>query len=64
MRTEDLLSLFGDDRWSNAACKGYVIKALQTLGYSDKQTEAILRSLDVMFSTYTVEEAEKFYRDY
>ncbi|MBQ3265296.1 MAG: hypothetical protein IJH07_05910 [Ruminococcus sp.] len=52
------------DKWSNAACKGYAIKASQALGYSDEQTAELLSVMDIMFSTYTVEEAESFYREY
>lgn len=63
LRTEDLLFLMDGDRWSNAACKGYVIKACRALDYTDEQTSALLQTLDTMFSTCTVEEAEKIYRE-
>ena len=62
MRTEDLL--FGGDRWSNAACKGYAIKACQALSYTDEQTAEFLKMLDCMFSNYTVDEAEETYREF
>ncbi len=62
MRTEDLL--LSGDGWSNAACKGYVIRACRALSYTDEQTAALLEMLDGIFSNYTVDEAEETYREY
>lgn len=61
MRTEDLLLEGG---WSNAACKGYVIKACRALRYTKEQTDDLLEMLDCMFSNYSVNEAEETYREY
>ena len=62
MRTEDLL--FSENRWSNAACKGYAIKACQALSYTEEQIAELLKMLDCMFSNHTIEEAEELYREY
>ncbi len=43
---------------------GYVIKACKSLDYSEKEISALLQALNMMFSNFTLEEAEKEYRSY
>ena len=51
------------DQWSNTACLGYVITALENLGYKPvKIIEAVIE-LHELFDWLTPDNAEKLYRD-
>ena len=64
MKRDDFFTLLTSGQWSNAACMGYVIKACKSLDYSEKEISALLQALNMMFSNFTLEEAEKEYRSY
>ena len=64
MNRDDVFQLLTSGQWSNAACMGYVIKACKSLDYSEKEISALLQALNMMFSNFTLEEAEKEYRSY
>ena len=64
MNRDDFFKLLTSGQWSNAACMGYVIKACKSLDYSEKEISALLQALNMMFSNFTLEEAEKEYRSY
>jgi len=48
--------------WTNEACYGYVIQAMEAEGYSDKEIGKILRVLHIIFDDTSPEEAEAYYR--
>lgn len=50
--------------WTNAACYGYCIKALENAGYSKKETDRIIHSLHSAFEEYMVEEAEDIWMNH
>lgn len=54
-----LSEVLKNDMWSNAACSGYVILACKNLRYTKAESKKILEALDVVFSNYTLQEAEK-----
>lgn len=50
------------DIWTNEACCGYVIKALEDCGKSKEEIYNVLDGLRQAFSNFSVEEAEEIYR--
>jgi len=47
--------------WSNDACKGYALKAMQNSGLKEDLIKAVLTEMSYCFNNITVEEAEKEY---
>lgn len=47
--------------WSNAACKGYVIDAMEKNGFSNKDIDKVIRNLKYSFDFLTIKEAEEIY---
>ena len=50
--------------WSNDACYGYVIAAMENAGYSRDQIRDLLPYLHSAFENYFVEEAEQKYTNW
>ena len=48
--------------WSNEACYGYVVEAMENAGYSTEKILDILHYLHSAFEFMSVEEAEERYR--
>lgn len=59
MVAEELAYLNGP--WSNSACKGYVIAALEALDATPGQIAAVLGSLNEQFDRMDVQEAQNLY---
>lgn len=51
----------GTNVWSNGACLGYVIKALENLEYDTDEIRRVVRSMKNVFDWTSVDEAEKHY---
>ena len=49
------------DMWSNDACRGYVIMAMQDYGFSHKDIQRVVRQLYEVFDFHTISEAEQKY---
>ena len=49
------------DVWSNDACRGYVIMAMQDCGFSHKDIRRVVRQLYGVFDLHTISEAEQKY---
>ena len=47
------------DEWSNDACRGYVIMAMQDCGFSSKDIQRVLTQLYEVFDFYTLEQAKQ-----
>jgi len=45
--------------WSNKACKGYCIAAMQGAGYSREQIREVLEEMTALFEDMSVEEAKE-----
>lgn len=45
--------------WTNEACRGYVIKALERMEKPKDEIEMVISSLNAVFDDFSVEEAEK-----
>lgn len=52
------------DIWSNAAAKGYAIRAAQDIGLTEQQIKELLNALRYAFDVMTVEEAEQVYTEF
>ena len=50
--------------WSNEACKGYCILAMQDAGFEADQIRAVLSAMRWAFDEKTVEEAEEAYNQF
>lgn len=50
--------------WSNNACKGYCIDAMQRAGYSREQISGVMACLRASFDDLTPEEAEQIYNQF
>ena len=50
------------DEWSNDACRGYVIMAMEDCGFSKKEIQRVVGQLYEVFDLNSVEDVkEKFY---
>ena len=47
--------------WSNDACRGYVIMAMQDCGFSSKDIQRVLTQLYEVFDFHTLEQAKQKY---
>jgi len=48
-----------NEPWSNAACMGYCLMAMQQAGVPEPMQKKILASLEEKFDFYSLEDAEK-----
>ena len=48
--------------WSNGACRGYVIMAMENCGFSDKDIRHVMAELYELLDFKTLEEAEAHYQ--
>lgn len=51
------------DKWSNAACLGYAIVAMERLGMEEEEIKRITRQIRAEFDRTTIGEAEAHYND-
>ena len=62
---EEQISLFEalslNGAWSNAACTGYCLLAMQRAGLDEKTIEKVLHELHWAFDDTSVQQAEKIY---
>ena len=52
---------FEPDEWSNDACRGYVIMAMEDCGFSKKDIRRVVGQLYEVFDFHTISEAEQKY---
>lgn len=53
-----------EQKWSNEACKGYCIAAMQLAGYGHSEIEVVLEELEAEMKRKNVKEAEAFSVDF
>lgn len=51
----------GNGRWSNDACRGYVIMAMEDCGFSKKNIRRVVGQLYEVFDLNSVEDAKEKY---
>jgi len=49
--------------WSNTACLGYVVTALENLDYTPEKITEVIMELKELFDWLTVEDADEAYND-
>ena len=52
------------DEWSNNACRGYVIKAMENCGFKSKDIRQVLTELYEVFDFCAVEEAADYFENW
>ena len=50
------------DAWSNDACRGYVIMAMENCGFSSDDIRRMMAELHELFDFVSLEEAEAHYQ--
>lgn len=60
---EDFFDFMSDatEIWSNNACMGYVLYALEHMKKDNKEIEAVLQEIKACFNNYTLDEADNHY---
>lgn len=53
-----------NEEWSNNACRGYVIKAMENCGFKSKDIRQVLAELYEVFDFCAVEEAADYYQNW
>lgn len=48
---------------NNTQCRGYILKALNTLGYDKKAIDEIMEELSYQFDMMSEEKAEDYYNN-
>ncbi len=61
---QEILQIVGLESWSNAACRGYAIRACELAGIDHETMDRIICMFRVCFEELTVKEAEKVYYEY
>lgn len=50
--------------WTNEACRGYVIKALERMEKPKEEITKVISSLNAVFDELSIEEAEQAWRSF
>ncbi len=50
-------------RWSNGACRGYVIWAMENCGFTPDDIQRVVSELHYVFDMKSLEEAEQNYQN-
>ena len=61
MTFDPALSAMMAEPWSNGACRGYVIMAMQDCGFSHEDIRRVVQQLHEVFDFHTINEAEQKY---
>ena len=49
------------ERWTNGACLGYVIQAMENIGFPQKDIQLVTTEMNELFDFVSTEEAEKYF---
>ena len=49
--------------WSNGACRGYVIHAMENAGFAHKDIQRVVDELHWVFDRKSIDEADEHYRN-
>lgn len=63
MEKDLTLDLMLAERWSNNACRGYVIYAMENCGFSPDIIKRVVGELHYVFDIKTLDEADRHYCD-
>lgn len=62
MTFDPALSAMMAEPWSNGACRGYVIMAMENCGFSSDDIRRMMAELHELFGFVSLEEAEAHYQ--
>lgn len=63
MKYDSELAALLSHPWSNGACQGYVIYAMENCGFSPENIRRVVGELHYVFDMRGVEEAERHYQN-
>lgn len=49
------------DQWSNNACLGYIVSALERKGWPEEEIKEVVRAVYIEFDFKTIDEARNIY---
>ena len=64
MDYDPMLAAMLSQPWSNNACRGYVIKAMENCGFHAKEIQQVLIELYEVFDFCSVEEAADYFENW
>lgn len=63
MEKDIVLGAILAQQWSNGACRGYVIWAMENCGFTPDDIQRVVSELHFVFDMKSLEEAEQHYQD-
>lgn len=63
MKKDTALDMMLAQRWSNGACRGYVIWAMENCGFTPDDIQRVVSELHYVFDMKSLEEAEQHYQN-
>lgn len=63
MKHDPILAALLSQPWSNGACRGYVIYAMEDCGFSPEDIRRVVRELHDVFDVRGLEDAETHYQN-
>lgn len=63
MGKDTTLDMMLAKRWSNGACRGYVIWAMENCGFTPDDIQRVVSELYYVFDFKSIEEADEHYRN-
>jgi hypothetical protein len=61
MEKDMILDMMLTERWSNNACRGYVIWAMENCGFKPDDIQQVVSELHYVFDMKSIDEADKHY---
>lgn len=61
MEKDMILDMMLTERWSNNACRGYVIWAMENCGFTPDDIQQVVSELHYVFDMKSIDEADKHY---
>jgi hypothetical protein len=63
MKKDMVLDAMLAKQWSNGACRGYAIYAMESCGFSPEDIQRVVGELHYVFDMRGIEEAERHYQN-
>ncbi len=63
MEKEMVLDAMLAERWNNGACRGYVIWAMESCGFTPDDIQRVVSELYYVFDMKSLEDAEQHYQN-
>jgi len=63
MEKNMILDMMSAQGWSNGACRGYIILAMENCDFSPEDIKRVVSELHYVFDMRSIEEAEQHYQN-